>query len=141
MTRRRDGVARSRAAGLYPAFAGLGATGAIVPAALPTLAERVGVPTAAVLPAVPLLFTGLFVGVAVMPILTRRAGAGRIVALGALLQAVSLLGLAVAGTTGLVVSAAAAAGSRPSRRAPTASRPGRPLSGRPPSGRCRRQDG
>lgn len=97
-------------AGLYLTFVGLGATGAVIPAALPTMAQIVGVPTAALLPAVPVLFAGLFVGVAVAPVVVCRVGAGRTVAAGALLQALSLAGLAAAATTGVVITASAIAG-------------------------------
>jgi fucose permease len=92
--------------GLYLAFTGLGATGAVVPAALPGLAEKLSVPSASLLPAVAALFAGLFVGVSLTPLVAQTVGASRGVALGAFLQGGSLLSLGVAGTTTGVVAAA-----------------------------------
>lgn len=103
-------MGRRSPTGLHLAFAGLGTTGAAIPAALPTLAEIANVPTTALLPAVPLLFTGLFAGVLVAPRIADALGSWRAVAVAALLQAVALLVLAAAGTTGVVLGAAAAAG-------------------------------
>lgn len=100
-------------AGLYLAFVGLGTTGAVVPAAIPALAQLSGVPTALLLPAVPTLFAGLFVGVAVSPAVAHRTGTRRTVAAGALLQALALWTLAAAGAVGgagVVIAAAGVAG-------------------------------
>lgn len=45
------------------AFAALGGTAAVIPAVIPALAADLGVSSAALLPAIPALFTGLLVGV------------------------------------------------------------------------------
>lgn len=106
---RQPAVGRSLA-GLYLAFAGLGATGAVVPAAIPSTAQSLGVPTVALLPAVPALFAGLLVGVVVAPWAAGRFGTGRTVAVAASLQALSLVGLAAAGATVVFVAASGVAG-------------------------------
>lgn len=92
------------------AFTGLGVTGAVIPAALPGLAERLSVETASLSPAVSALFLGLFVGVALTPLAAHHVGASRGAAMGSALQGASLLSMAFAGTTMAVVIAAFVSG-------------------------------
>lgn len=93
--------------GLVAAFAGLGGTAATIPAMLPTLEARLG---ASVVSAIPLLFTGLLVGVLLSAPLLMRLRAGTVVITGAALQAGALLWLAVAPTLAGVLIIAACAG-------------------------------
>jgi fucose permease len=96
-------------AGLLLAFAGLGATASVIPASLPALAQVLEVGTAQLAVAVPALFTGLFLGVALSPAVTRRRGPGP-AAFGAGVQSLSLALLAGAPNTAIAVLAATAAG-------------------------------
>lgn len=79
---------------LVAAFAGMGAQASVVPALLPAWSQRAG---DGVLAAVPAMFAGLFVGVlAAVPVLA-RFGPGRVLRGSAAAQALTLVGLALAG--------------------------------------------
>jgi len=72
------------------AFAGLGVSGASVPASLPAMADVLEVSEDDLLDAVPLLFAGLLAGVLIAPRLARGLPLALVVAAGALVQAASL---------------------------------------------------
>jgi fucose permease len=97
---------RSRV-GLYAAFAGMGGTAATIPALLPSLEFRLG---SVALSAVPALFTGLLLGVLLSAPLLVRLRARTVAALGAGIQAASLIMLILASSGEAVVVVAAAAG-------------------------------
>ncbi|MEX1077964.1 MAG: MFS transporter [Homoserinimonas sp.] len=95
--------------GLVAAFAGLGGTAATIPAMLPSLEARLD---ASVLPAVPLLFGGLLVGVLLSAPLLVRVRVRTVVIAGSALQAGALFWLAAATSLPeiLVIAACAGAG-------------------------------
>ncbi|MET0479942.1 MAG: MFS transporter [Mycetocola sp.] len=97
---------RSRV-GLFAAFAGMGGTAATIPALIPSLELRLG---SAALSAVPALFTGLLIGVLLSAPLLVRFRARTVAALGALVQAASLIALTLATAGNAVVFVAAVAG-------------------------------
>lgn len=96
--------------GAYVSFAGLGVTAAAVPAATPSLANSLGVPSADALTAIPALFGGLLVGVVLAPSLALRWHLARIIAFGCVVQAVALAAISRAGGVLALVVAAAVAG-------------------------------
>jgi hypothetical protein len=93
--------------GLVAAFAGLGGTAATIPAMLPSLESRLD---ASVLPAVPLLFAGLLLGVLLSSPLLSWLRVRTVVIAGSALQAGALLWLAVATTLPEILTIAACAG-------------------------------
>jgi hypothetical protein len=93
--------------GLYAAFAGLGGTAATIPALLPSLERGLG---STVLSAVPALFTGVLLGVLLSAPMLVRLRARTVAALGAGVQAVSLIALILATSADAVVLVAAVAG-------------------------------
>lgn len=96
-------------AGLTAAFVGLGATGAVLPASLPSFAVTLPAGQADVFLAVPALFAGLLLGVVGAALLSIRVGLPRLIAAGAALQACALAGVAAApADTGVVVGAGVA---------------------------------
>lgn len=96
--------------GLRAAFVGLGATGAVVPASLPSLAARSAADGADVFLAVPMLFAGLLVGVLGAAVLSGRADLAHLLAAGAALQAGALFAVAATPATAGVVVGAGVAG-------------------------------
>jgi fucose permease len=95
---------------LLISFAGLGATAATLPAAIPAMAETLGAPVAALTPAVPALFLGVLGGVLAAPLSALRFSPGTTVRVGSVLQAAGLVLAATAGSPGWFVAGAAAAG-------------------------------
>ncbi len=89
-----------------------GAVSSRIPATLPAMAQLLGADPASLARAVPALFTGLFLGVALAPTATRRAGPTRAAASGAGVQAVALGLASLAWSEVAVVLAAATAGVR-----------------------------
>lgn len=87
-------------------FAGMGATAASVGPLLPVLAARLDTSPAVLSLATPFLFGGLLVGVGVAVLTTRRLAVGPVLIAGAAIQALALLGLALAPTTATVHVAA-----------------------------------
>lgn len=93
--------------GLYAAFAGMGGTAATIPALLPSLELRLG---SVALSAVPALFTGLLLGVLLSAPLLVRLRARTVAALGAGIQAASLVALILVASGEAVIVVAAIAG-------------------------------
>ncbi|MFB9310978.1 uncharacterized membrane protein YhaH (DUF805 family) [Agromyces hippuratus] len=93
--------------GLYAAFAGLGATAAVIPAVLPSVEQGIGT---SVVSAIPALFGGLLAGVLASSVVLRRVRALHLAAIGCLVQAVALTGAALAGTAPGFIAFAALAG-------------------------------
>ncbi|MGS0684890.1 MFS transporter [Nakamurella sp. GG22] len=91
-------------------FAGLGATAAVIPAVLPGVAAAFVVPVESVLPAVPALFLGLFVGVVCAPALALRATLTSALGCGGAGQAVGLTLAGVAANPAWFIVAAGIAG-------------------------------
>lgn len=98
---------RRARAGLFTAFAGLGATAAFVPAVLPSTERAMATDLSA---AVPALFGGLLIGVLSSgPLLMRRPPRTTLM-LGSALQAVAIIAVAVADAPAMFIAAAAVAG-------------------------------
>ncbi|MFB2597807.1 hypothetical protein ACEXQE_08450 [Herbiconiux sp. P17] len=95
---------------LLISFAGLGATAATIPAAIPAMAEALGAPVAALTPAVPALFLGVLGGVLAAPLGSLRFSPGTSVRAGSVLQAAGLVLAATAGSPAGFVAGAAVAG-------------------------------
>ncbi|AWB94704.1 hypothetical protein DCE93_02720 [Agromyces badenianii] len=93
--------------GLGAAFAGLGATAAVIPSVLPAIEQAIG---ASVVAAVPALFGGAFVGLLASEPGLRRLRPLHLTAIGCLLQALALAGAAFAGTATAFIVFAAIAG-------------------------------
>lgn len=72
------------------AFAALGGTAAVIPAVIPALAADLGVNSAALLPAIPALFTGLLVGVLSTSFASSSFSLTTLLRAGACVQAVGL---------------------------------------------------
>lgn len=87
-------------------FAGMGATAASVGPLLPVLAARLDTSPAVLSLATSFLFGGLVVGVVVAVVATRRLAVGPVLMGGAAIQAVALLGLALAPSAATVHAAA-----------------------------------
>lgn len=104
------GHGRSGRAGLLLAFAGLGATAALVPASIPAMAQVLDEDTGVLARVVPALFVGLFLGVALSPRSARRHGPGPVAAAGSGVQALGLGLASLAGNATGVVLAALIAG-------------------------------
>lgn len=100
----RPGPCRVR---LFGAFAGLGGTASLIPAAIPLSAQAAGEEVTAFLGAVPALFFGLAAGVLLSAALLRRAASGILLGVGSLLQGVALL-VAVMVPSGTIFTIAAA---------------------------------
>lgn len=102
-------VGAGASARLAAAFVGLGATGAVLPASLPSLAAASAADRVDVFLAVPMLFAGLLVGVVVAALLSGLADLARLLSAGAGLQAGALVAVAAApDAAGVVVSAGVA---------------------------------
>ncbi|MBP3976618.1 sugar MFS transporter [Microbacterium sp. BLY] len=100
-------AARRLRVGLFAAFGGLGVTAAFVPAVLPSAERATGADLSA---AVPVLFAGLLAGVLLSgPLLVRRPPRTTLV-VGSLLQAVAVVGVALATDPGVFLASAAIAG-------------------------------
>ncbi|MGD8167884.1 hypothetical protein ACEXOS_011740 [Herbiconiux sp. P16] len=95
---------------LLISFAGLGATAATIPAAIPAMAEALGAPVVALTPAVPALFLGVLGGVLAAPLGSLRFSPGTSVRAGSVLQAAGLVLAATAGSPAGFVAGAAVAG-------------------------------
>ena len=95
---------------LYIAFAGMGATASLIPASLPSLADGLAVSTEVVLPAVPMLFAGLLLGVVLTPLLISRVTSAAVVRIGAAVQFCGLGVIAIAAAPWMVLLGAALAG-------------------------------
>lgn len=93
--------------GLYLTFGGLGATAAVIPAALPAVEQELG---ASVSAAVPALFGGLLLGVLGTGPLLHRLSAVNVAVVGCVLQAASLCGGALAADAASFVVFAVLAG-------------------------------
>lgn len=93
--------------GLFAAFAGLGATAAVIPAVIPAIERSLGAP---VIAAVPALFAGLLVGVLASAPALHRLGALQLAAVGALVQAAALAVAALSGGPAVFIAGAAVAG-------------------------------
>jgi hypothetical protein len=100
---------RGSSGSLVIAFAGLGGTAAVVPASIPAMAAELGSSATALLPAVSAVFCGVLAGVLLAPALAVRIPLAQVVRIGA---AVQLLGLVVVALTpsavGFVVGSALA---------------------------------
>ncbi|MGD8193056.1 MFS transporter [Herbiconiux sp. P18] len=96
--------------GVLLAFAGLGATAATVPAVLPSMAQEFSVSIAEVAPAIPAVFFGVLAGVLGAPLLRMRFALSRIILVGALVQAVGLLGVATSPSPLWFIAAAGLSG-------------------------------
>lgn len=107
MTRRGPEAVQDGA--LLLGFVSLGAVGAAVPASLPGSGLRLGVPASELLPAVSLLFLGLFAGVLVAAA-PRRGSARTLLPVGSALQAAGLALLAAAPTVPAFFAAALVTG-------------------------------
>jgi len=73
-------------------FAALGAAAAIVPSLIPQTASEIGLDAYELLPAVPLLFWGLFIGVLLGPRLAQVNGPQRVVQVASTALAAGLAG-------------------------------------------------
>ncbi|MGO4104252.1 sugar MFS transporter [Leifsonia sp. YAF41] len=92
------------------AFAALGGTAAVIPAVIPALAADLGVNSAALLPAIPALFTGLLVGVLSTSFASSSFSLTTLLRAGAAAQAVGLTLAACAPASLWFVVGAALAG-------------------------------
>jgi hypothetical protein len=99
----------SNRSALFIAFAGMGATAALVPAVLPLFVSSFG-HREQLLQAAPTLFAGLLLGVLLSPLLSRPRGVATTVRLGAAVQAAALVLLACAVQPWTVFAAAALGG-------------------------------
>ncbi len=91
-------------------FAGLGATASAIPAVIPGVAAAFVVPVEAVLPAVPALFLGLFLGVVCAPALAARVALPSVLRCGAAAQAIGLILAGLATGPAWFIAAAGIAG-------------------------------
>lgn len=97
-----------RRTSLVLAFASMGITASIIPAALPALSGRIGTDPASLLPGISVLFGALFVGVLVTSA-AHRVAPQALFALGAALQFAGMVVLALAADpTGFFVACAIA---------------------------------
>lgn len=101
---------RARTTSLFLAFAGLGGTAATIPAVIPQLAQRAGLPLEDFLGVVPALFSGLLVGVLLSVVLIRAGSTERMLVAGSLLQGVGLATVAIGPPLEVIIAAAAIAG-------------------------------
>lgn len=93
--------------GLFAAFAGLGATAAVIPAVIPAMERALG---GSVIAAIPALFAGLLIGVLASAPALKRLRAPHLAAAGALVQAVALAVAAFSASPTAFIAGAAVAG-------------------------------
>jgi len=72
-------------------FALLGAAASILPASIPAMALKFSVPTSSLLNAVPVMFAGLFLGVALAPLISNKFQEGMLIRAFATVLATGLL--------------------------------------------------
>lgn len=91
-------------------FALMGAASASLPATIPMRANQLDIPVAQLMPGIPALFLGLFLGIAITPVVSRHLGVNNHVRQALGTQALGVLGIAVLDANYLFVLSALALG-------------------------------
>jgi len=87
-------------------FALLGSAASVLPASIPTMALEFSVPTSSLLSAVPLMFAGLFFGVALAPLISNKFQEGILIRAFSIVLAIGLFLLGTGQSTELFLMAA-----------------------------------